>query len=176
MFEAAIKNELAHLYSLWSTSPLSRWLLANILWYYIYKCMGMALPGILGTLQFEGHGHADFEQNGFQHSTWSSAGNQSHSWLSTKIKSPSTGIISVKQPFCSIAIRDKSALILALAKACNLMRATSGLVHQCAEVKVHNSYACEEMGSPMLPFSQSSQRLQSSSLSAAVHTQTCTHR
>lgn len=107
MLQATITNELAHLYSLWSTSPLSRSLLVNILWYYIYKCTGMAPPGILGTLRFEGRGRAGFEQNGFRHSTWSSAGNQTHSWLSTEIKSPSTGITSVKPPFCSIAITGK---------------------------------------------------------------------
>lgn len=104
--------------------------------------MGMALPGILGTLRSEGHRHGDIEQNGFQHSTRSSARNQTCSWLSTKIKSPSTGIISVKQFFCSIAIKDKSAPTLALAKA------TSGLVHQRAEAKVYSSYACEEIEGP----------------------------
>lgn len=128
MLEAAIKNELAHLYSLWSTSPLSTWLLVNILWHYIYKCMGMALPGILGTLQSEGRGGADFEQNRFQHSTWCSAGNQAHSLLSTKIKSPSTDIISVKisVKFLQNCVTGKSALVLALAKACHWRRATLG--------------------------------------------------
>lgn len=76
----------------------------------------MALLGILGTLQFEGHGHADLEQNGFQHSTWSSAGNQTHSWLSTEIKSPTRGVISKKQPLGSIAITEKSAVTLTLVK------------------------------------------------------------
>lgn len=128
MLEAAIKNELAHLYSLWSTSPLSTWLLVNILWHYIYKCTGMALPGILGTLQSEGRGGADFEQNRFQHSTWCSAGNQAHSLLSTKIKSPSTDIISVKisVKFLQNCVTGKSALVLALAKACHWSRATLG--------------------------------------------------
>lgn len=126
MLEAAIKNELAHLYSLWSTSPLSTWLLVNILWHYIYKCTGMALPGILGTLQSEGRGGADFEQNRFQHSTWCSAGNRDHSLLSTKIKSPSTDIISVKisVKFLQNCVTGKSALVLALAKACHWRRAT----------------------------------------------------
>lgn len=101
--------------------------------------MGMALQGILGTLQFEGRGGVDFEQNGFQHSTWSFAGNRTHSWLSTERKSPSTGIIAGTQPSRSIAITGTSALILVSAKVCNPTRATSGPVRQRAEAKVYSS-------------------------------------
>lgn len=124
----AIKNDLAYLYSLCSTSPLSRWLLVNILWHDIYKCRGMAVLGILGTLQSKGLGRAGFEQNGSQHSMWSSAGNQTHSFPSTKIKSPSTDIISVKisVTFLQNCITGKAALTLALAEACHWRRATLG--------------------------------------------------
>lgn len=150
MLEAAIKKELAHLYSLWSTSPLSTWLLVHILWHYIYKCTGVALQGILGRLQPEGHGCANSEQSGLQHSTWSSAGNQTHSFLSTEIKSTSTDIISgkISVKFLQNCITDKWALILALAKACHWRRAT----HQCAEVKVCNAYMCKEPQTPWCPF------------------------
>lgn len=61
--------------------------------------MGTALPGILGTLQVEGHGRADLEQSGLQHSMRSFAGDQTHSWPSTERKSPGTGIISSETTF-----------------------------------------------------------------------------
>lgn len=88
----------------------------------------MAALGTLGMLQSEGHGCADLEQNGFQHSMWSSAGNQTHSFLSTETKPQAQNYFCEK--FCDVSAELHYSSDPCSGKSLSLEVCPLGLEHQ----------------------------------------------